>query len=240
MCWIVNYSEGNPTPFEGGRTANDFVTYVNKASGPPSMEVDCNGMKAETAMSKLALTYFGPLEGETYFLFDELAKSSRAQELRDTYANHKFDYFYTTDVDCASDFGTEAPGIALLRSFDESPLKVTGTDVISVSEFMTRKSTPMMMEFGEDAIEAVFYNMKDSIFMVTEDTGSDFFKNYEQASKQFRDDLLFIYSNMESEEGAQLGEFFGVKPEDLPILRIVSPKQEKRYNYFGDVKTSSV
>ncbi len=42
-------------------------------SGPPSMEVDCNGMKAETATSKLALSYFGPLEGEKYELFNELA-----------------------------------------------------------------------------------------------------------------------------------------------------------------------
>ncbi len=45
---------------------------------------------------------------------------------------------------------------------------------------------------------------------------------------------------MASEEGAQLGEFFGVKPEDLPILRIVSPSREERYKYHGDVKTSTV
>ncbi len=122
------------------------------------MEVDCDGMKAETAKSKLALSYFGPLEGEKYELFDELAKSSRSHELREVFSNHKFDYFYTTDADCASLFGTEAPGIALSRTFDESPLNITGTDVIEVSEFMTSKSTPMMMEFGEDAIEAVFFH----------------------------------------------------------------------------------
>ena len=73
--------------------------------------------------------------------------------------------------------------MALSRAFDESPLEVTGSDVIEASEFMTSKSTPMMMEFGEDAIEVVFFNSKDAIFMLTEDTGSDYFKNYEQAAK---------------------------------------------------------
>ncbi len=65
--------------------------------------------------------------------------------------------------------------MALSRSFDESPLAVTGSDVVEVSEFLTTKSTPTMMEFGEDAIETVFFQSKDAIFMLTEDTGSEWF-----------------------------------------------------------------
>ncbi len=52
------------------------------------------------------------------------------------------------------------------------------------------------MEFGEGAIEKVFYHESDGIFMLTEDTSSDFFKNYEETAKKMKDQITFIYSGI--------------------------------------------
>ena len=63
-------------------------------------------MKTSVADTKLALSYFGALEGD---LYDAFMKGARNPAINENYS-----FFHTTDTACASDFGTEGTSIALI------------------------------------------------------------------------------------------------------------------------------
>jgi hypothetical protein len=52
--------------YNGGRTENDIVNWILKRVGPPSNEVDCDSLKEKVEGAKLAVAYFGDLEGREY------------------------------------------------------------------------------------------------------------------------------------------------------------------------------
>ena len=107
--------------YEGGRTKDGIVDWVNKNAvsvKEPLAVADCATLEAKTAASNVAMSYFGAAEGE---LWETFTKAINNQFITD-----KYQFFHTTDEDCASKYGVTAPGIAVTRIFDESPYAYTG------------------------------------------------------------------------------------------------------------------
>ena len=63
--------------------------------------------------------------------------------------NEGYSFYHTTDVSCASDFGTEGTSIVLHRTFDESPLKFTGNNEEELITFAKESSVPRLITFSE-------------------------------------------------------------------------------------------
>lgn len=106
---------GKDTEYTGGRTADTIVSWISKKTGPAFEDIECSEVEVQTADHKLSLVFFGAKEGA---LFDAFKAS--AQTL-DSYS------FFATASECAKVHGVaEAPGAAVFRTFDESPLAYTG------------------------------------------------------------------------------------------------------------------
>ena len=158
--------------YSGGRTTDTIVDWLNKKTGPASTEVDCEGMKTKTADSKMALSYFGALEGD---LFDTFMKTAKSPEI-----GEKFSFFHTNDSGCAKDYNIEkAPGISLTRTFDESPLAFNGTTEADLLDFGKKSSVPRLITFSEDYIEPIFGDKNPAIILFTEETDTDYQKVFE-------------------------------------------------------------
>ena len=135
--------------YNGGRTKDTIIEWINKKTGPVSLEVDCAGMEAKTGEASLSISYFGAQEGD---LWDNYMNAARNPAI-----SEKFSFFHTSDGDCASKFGTSAPGIGLSRRFDESPLGYTGgASEDEIIEFAKKASVPRLITFSEDFIEPIF------------------------------------------------------------------------------------
>jgi len=69
----------------------------------------------------------------------------------------KFSFLHTSDASCGEKFGLSGPGLALTRTFDESPLAYSGAasldDIVS---FAKEASTPTLIPFSQDYIEPIF------------------------------------------------------------------------------------
>ena len=146
---LHTYSHGTKMDYNGGRTKDTIVDWINKKTGPVSAEVDCAGMESKTAEAQLALSYFGAQEGD---LWDNYMNAARNPAI-----SEKFSFFHTTDGDCASKFGAAAPGIGLSRRFDESPLGYGGAATEEeIVAFAKKASVPRLITFSEDHISTIF------------------------------------------------------------------------------------
>ena len=150
--------------YTGGRTKDTIVEWINKKTGPVSAEVDCATMEAKTAEAQLAISYFGALEGD---LWDNYMNAARNPAI-----SEKFQFFHTTDADCADKYGASAPGIGLSRRFDESPLAYGGAaNEEEIVAFAKGASVPRLITFSEDYIEPIFGDRNPALILFTEETG---------------------------------------------------------------------
>lgn len=153
--------------YTGGRTKDTIIEWINKKTGPVSKEVDCAAMEAETAESKIALSFFGALEGELYDSFMKAAKNPAISE--------SISFYHSTDGDCAAKFGASANGVALSRRFDESPLAYTGAaSEDEIVSWAKASSVPRLITFSEDYIEPIFGDRNPAVILFTEETGTDY------------------------------------------------------------------
>merc|ERR1719246_359213 len=165
--------------YSGGRTKDTIIDWINKKTGPASTEVDCEAMKAKTADAKLALSYFGALEGDVFENFMKGAKNPAIGE--------KYSFFHTADAACAESFGVVAPGISLSRGFDESPLAVAA--------------------FSEDYIEPIFGEQQPAMVLFTEEDSSSYQTAFAEAAKENQGEILFVTSGVSEGIQSRLGEF---------------------------------
>ncbi len=89
-------------------------------------------MKALVAESEMAITYFGPSEGKIYDLFADLVKQSRNLDNRARQNTYLYDFYQTSDMECADHFGSKAPGMSVSRKFDESPMRMKGRSMLEM------------------------------------------------------------------------------------------------------------
>jgi len=222
------WNQGTKMDYTGGRTKDTIIEWINKKTGPASTEVDCEGMKAKTAEAKLALSYFGALEGDLFETFMKGAKNPAISE--------KFAFLHTSDTSCAGDYGVTGSGISLSRNFDESPIAVSGTSEDDIVEFAKKSSVPRLITFSEDYIEPIFGDHQSAIILFTEESDSAYQGVFAQAAKDLQGEILFVTSGVSEGIQSRLGEFIGVEKADLRQLRIISPEEQMlKYNYDGDI-----
>jgi len=187
-------------------------------------------MVAETAEANLALSYFGATEGDLYEAFMKGARNPGISE--------KYSFFHTTDADCASKFGASAPGVAISRKFDESPLNYAGASTEDdLVAFGKTSSVPRLITFSEDFIEPIFGDRNPAVILFTEETGTPYQEVFTKAATDMQGEILFVTSGVTDGIQSRLAEFVGVTADDMPTVRIISPEETMlKFNYEGDAK----
>ena len=100
--------------------------------------------------------------------------------------SEKYQFFHTTDADCASKFGTSAPGVGLSRRFDESPLGYEGAaKAEDIVEFAKKSSVPRLIDFAEEFAGAIFHDKNPALVLFTKEAdGQQAFQEvYAQAAE---------------------------------------------------------
>lgn len=225
LFWFVN---GEKFEYNGGRTADTIVSWITKKTGNPADAVTCDEL-ADKASSQLNLVYFGEESGDKFDLFMGAAKNPAAEKFA----------FFKTGAECAEKYGATAPGMVLVRTFDEPNLVFTGDD--GLLTWMNENSTPTLFEFGEDYIEPIFQQKKSCIFLFSEDKNEAYQTAFAEASKSMKGKILFSTSGVSSGIQERLGEFIGVTKDMMPTMRIVSPETDlKKYKWEGDLSKLTV
>lgn len=149
-------------------------------------------------------------------------------------SQEKFSFFHTGE-ECAKDYGVTAPGAAIIRNFDTSPVVYTEG---SMSAWMDSNSVPILFEFSDDYIESIFGKRNAAIILFTDDKESDHMKAFAAAANDMQGTILFGHSGVSGGIQERLAEFIGVGAADMPTLRILHPgEQMNKYQFDKDVAT---
>ena len=109
-------SNGDFSKYDGGRVTKDIVEWIAKKTKNPSEAVECAALADKAASAEKNVVYFGEHEGAA---FDEFMTAAKSSELE------KFAFLHTSE-ECAEEFNAKAPGVFIIRSFDEPKVLFTG------------------------------------------------------------------------------------------------------------------
>jgi len=215
------FNQGRDSEYNGGRTADTIFSWVMKKTGPSSTEVTCEQLK-EKATGKLNLAYFGGFDGHDFEAFMAASKQPAISD--------DFQFFHTADKECAAAYGTAAPGLALIRTFDDSPLSYVATDgeplaVSDILAFATGNSVPTLIEFSEDYIEPIFGKRQAALMLFAANDDAAYSAVFAEAAKAHKGKVLFVKSGATEGIQQKLAEFVGVSKDMLPTLRLIEPHE---------------
>jgi len=208
--------------YNGGRPKDAIVSWIIKKSGPPSQEVDCEGLKKKVDNTKFVMAYFGCTEADLF----------KNAHVPNADVEEKISFVHTSDEACAAEFGASAPGSVFFRQFESNINVYSGeADKDSMNKWYKPLTVPTLFKFTEDEIEAVFGQQQNTLilFRTEDDSSAPYTKVFEDASKAHKGKILFSYSDKTNDIQGKLADFMGVKDSDLPTLRAILPEKMTKF-----------
>jgi protein disulfide-isomerase A1 len=226
---------GQFVEYTGGRTAEEIVQWVTKKSGPPSVQLNTvEEVEAFKTSGDFVLVYFGSENSEKFKFFNTIAD--------------KYEYsFAHSFVDAVKSHFNAQDRIVLFKNFDELRNDFDGELTENAFEnFTDVYAIPIAGRFTERSIDVIFDKNRVGLFYVrSDDSAKDV--EYDEVLKRigpaYRNQFVFVISDIKDELEDRLAEYFGITEKDLPHLRIVNVINEeeiKNYTFDKDLNQDNL
>jgi len=213
---IKFFKKGTPVEYGGGRTADEIITWLNKKTGPPAKVLEkAEEVKAFIEPKEVAVVgFFADKESE-------LAKAyiKAAEGLDDI-------EFALTTPDASGEYEIKEDKIVVFKKFDEGRVDYAGAAVAEeITKFVRGESLALVTEFSDEAAPKIFGGDIKSHLLMFISKKADAFKDtlatFTNVAKGFKGKVLFVYIDVDVEDNQRVLEFFQLKPEDCPTMRLI-------------------
>jgi len=209
LKWFKKDPE-NALEYGGGRKEAEIVSWVKKKTGPPAVEVSdveaANKLKADNEV--VVVGYFAEASKDDFIAVAD-----------------KFDdvpFAFTSNADVAKELDLADGGITLFKQFDEGFNKFESGDL---AEFVKTNSLAYVTEFSDKTAPKIFGgDIKKHILMFAAKSAGDFKDNmdaFTESAKANRGSMLFVHIDCDKSDNGRILEFFGLKEEECPDVRII-------------------
>lgn len=136
--------------------------------------------------------------------------------------------------------------IILFKKFDEGKIVYDGESKMEdIKKFVTTQSLPLIVEFNHETAQKIFGGeIKSHLLIFLSKEEGHFEKFVEQAravAKPYRERVLFVTINSDEEDHQRILEFFGMKKEEVPALRLIKLEEDMaKYKPASSEITSEV
>jgi len=210
------FKNGTPVEYTGGRQSADIVNWLKKKTGPAAVDLK----------DKDATAAFIEKEEVVVVGFFKDQESDAAKEfLKVAGAMDDLPFAITSESESFADNKMEADGIVLFKKFDEGRNDFDGEMTeAEIKTFITANRLPLVIEFTQESAQKIFGgDVKNHILLfVKKDGNEDVLEGFSKAAADFKGKILFIYLDTDNEDNARIMEFFGLKAEEVPAVRLIT------------------
>jgi len=216
------FRKGKATEYNGGRTSDTIVTWVQKKSGPPAKTLEnVEDAKAFIEANEIAIIgFFKDIESLDAKTFIEVAGSM-----------DDYPFGVTSQIAVMEEYEVESSGIVLFKNFDEGRNDFDGeaTEEAVVS-FVSANALPLVADFNQETAQKIFSGeIKSIMLLFISASAEDYSTKVEIArgiAKDLKGEMRFITVNSDEEEHKRIMDFFGVELADLPSMRILKREDD--------------
>lgn len=213
------FRNGKAVDYTGGRTADTIVSWVEKKTGPPAVSfADLDAAKAFVADNDIAVVgFFADQESDAAKAFKEVASAMD---------DYKFG-IADASGDVATEYSVSADQVVLFKKFDDGKAELTEdlTDVEAITKFVAANALPLLVEFNHDTAQKIFSGEIKSHLLLFLSKKSDEYKTQAETAtniaKDYKGKVLFVCIDTDEEDHKRILEFFGMKEEELPGMRMI-------------------
>ena len=203
--------------YNGGRTADTIVSWIQKKSGPDAVTLTSK-LEAEAfiADNRVAVIgFFKSLDGQQDEAFLEAAGSVEDVVFAITSSEEVFKA-HEIEGDSA---------VLVIKSFDEGRLLLSGEiTAVSVTDFVTANSLPLVVDFNSDTAKQIFQGNIKNHFLMFQSAADDQYEhnlhNARKVAKEMKGEMMFVTITTDEEEHKRVLEFFGITEEEVPTFRL--------------------
>lgn len=232
------FRNGQPIEYTGGRDSASIIQWVKKKTGPvakPLKTVD----EAKEFQESAEVVVIG---------FFKKEDSEKAKAFLDTAATLDDTLFaITSDDKVFKEHKMSSDGVLLLKKFDDGRVEYDGElEAKALKSWIQINSLALVNEFTQESAGKLFGGEIKSHNLLFVSKASDAFKGmyeaFKDAAKKFKGKILFVLINADIEDNVRIMEFFGLKKEDVPSLRLISLEEDmtKYKPEFKDITLENV
>jgi protein disulfide-isomerase A1 len=231
------FRNGKPMEYGGGRDAASIISWCKKKTGPAAKSLASNDdlIAFKDSADVVVVGFFKDESSKEAKVFLEVAGGM-----------DDLPFAIVSDAALVKEYGSGDAGVTLFKKFDEGEAKYDGEyDDKDISAWVHANSLALVNEFTQETAGKLFGGEIKShhlLFVSKEskefDTIIDEFKS---VAKDFKGKVLFVYINTDTEDNQRIMEFFGLKKEELPAVRLILEEDMTKYKPdFSDLSAANM
>lgn len=141
-------------------------------------------------------------------------------------------FFISTSSDVHSEHKAVGDAsVALFKKFDEGRNDLTeDLNEKTITEFVNANSLPLVVEFNQESAQKIFSGeVKNHLLLFVSEKSAEFAETKSIAGKiaqDYKGKMLFVTINTDEEDHKRILEFFGMKEEELPGMRLIKLEED--------------
>uniref|UniRef100_A0A9L0RNA6 Protein disulfide-isomerase n=2 Tax=Equus caballus TaxID=9796 RepID=A0A9L0RNA6_HORSE len=220
--FFKNGDTASPKEYTAGREAEDIVNWLKKRTGPAATTLP-DGAAAEALVESSEVTVIG--------FFKDVESDFAKQFLLAAEAIDDIPFGITSSSDVFSKYQLDKDGVVLFKKFDEGRNNFEGEITKEkLLDFVKHNQLPLVIEFTEQTAPKIFGGeIKTHILLFLPKSVSDYdgkLSNFKKAAESFKGKILFIFIDSDHTDNQRILEFFGLKKEECPAVRLITLEEE--------------
>lgn len=218
------WNNGKIVEYGGGRTGDEIINWLKKKTGPPAVELTsaeaATSFRDDDKKKVVVVGYFASKDDDSAKVFLEVAAE-----------NDEIPFAVVYDSAVAAALEITEHGIVLFKAFDEK--RVTLVEELTadnLKKFVSSNSLPLVVEFSHETAQKIFggeIKTHNLLFIsYKSDEYKDNIESYRTVSKDFKGKVLFVTINTDDDDHEKIMEFFGLKKEEVPAMRLIRLEEE--------------
>jgi len=216
------FRNGTPIEYNGGRRSDEIVAWLRKKTGAPARALPSVEAARELIESSNVVVIG--------FFKDQTSDEAKAfLNVAATNDDHLFGI--TSEEAVYNEFDAKCGSIILFKKFDEGKVVFEGDATFdNIKKFVSAQALPLIVDFNHETAQKIFGGeVKSHLLMFFSKEAGHFDKYVEQArsvAAPFREQILFVTIDSDEEDHGRILEFFGMKKEEIPALRIIKLEED--------------